>query len=176
MGENQKFTACYAKYAGYVKRIAVDYLNDYYDAEDVSQDVFIKFYERLEFFKDENDIKAWLRVVTKNRAIDVRRKLHKNKIIYVEDYADDEAYKYRAYKESVEDYMLKKELIAKILTSINKMGLDLKNTISTHCTLDVPQEKACKTLGIKVGTYRVRLFRARKYLKMQFENELKEIL
>lgn len=173
MGETWDFAACYIKYAGYVKRTAITYLNDYYDAEDVSQDVFIKLYERLDSFEEEADIKAWLRVVTKNRAIDITRKRHKNKMFYVGDFT--ELYELKDYKESIEDYMLKKELVAKVTISINKMGEDLKNALNTHCTMDVPQEKASKTLGIEVGTYRVRLFRARKSLKKQFEKELKEL-
>lgn len=173
MGETRDFTVCYGKYAGLVKGIAIRYLNDYHDAEDVSQDVFIKLMDRLDSFKEENHIKAWLRVVTKNRAIDVNRKRHKNKVFYVGNIND--VYELKDYKESIEDHMLEKELIDKIAISVNKMGEDLKNALNTHCTLDVPQEKASKTLGIEVGTYRVRLFRARKCLKKQFEKELNEL-
>lgn len=173
MGEMRDFATYYMKYAGFVKRTAIAYLNDYYDAEDVSQDVFIKLYERLNSFEEEADIKSWLRVVTKNRAIDVNRKRHKNKIFYVGDFTD--IYELKDYKESMEDYLLKKELIAKIAISVDRMGEDLKNALNTHCTMDVPQEKASKTLGIEVGTYRVRLFRARKCLKKQFQKELEEL-
>ncbi len=173
MGETWDFEAFYGRYARIVKQIAIEYLNDYYDAEDVSQDVFMKLLDRLDSFEEEGEIKAWLRVVTKNRAIDVNRKRHKNKVIYIGDYAD--VYELRDHKESIENYMLRKELLAKIAIGYKKLGEDLRNALSTHCTLDVSQEKASKTLGIEVGTYRVRLFRARKYLKKQFEKEINEM-
>ena len=51
-----------------MKCIALNYLNDYYDAEDVSQDVFIKLYERLDLFDNEKTMKAWLSIVTRNKA------------------------------------------------------------------------------------------------------------
>lgn len=175
MGETQKFTVCYKKYVYLVKHIAVEYLNDYFDAEDVCHDVFIKLYERLDSFEKEEDIKAWLSVVTRNRAIDMNRMFHKNKMIYIGDYDEVEIDKLKYIKEPIEDYMLKKELISKVSTSIENMKEDLKNVLYVHCSLDVPQEKACKTLGIEVGTYRVRLFRARKFLRKKFENELREL-
>lgn len=176
MAKSRNFTVCYKKYSGYVKCIALNYLNDYYDAEDVSQDVFIKLYERLDLFDNEKTMKAWLSIVTRNKAIDIKRKLHKDKLVPMDDCTDKDMYNYRIYKEPIEDYMLKKELLSNILISINEMGEDLQNVLRTQYLSDVNQEKACKTLGVEVGTYRVRLFRARKKLKERFQKDLEEIL
>lgn len=54
------------KYSSMILRIAVQNTNDYYAAEDITQEVLIKFMNCDKEFDSENYVKAWLIKVTLN--------------------------------------------------------------------------------------------------------------
>ena len=51
-------------------RIAYRYLQDAADAEEVVQDVFLKAYVHLQFFRDELSFESWLTRILVNRCLD----------------------------------------------------------------------------------------------------------
>ena len=64
----------YNKYEGFLLTLAANLLHDSAAAEDVVQDVFIKFVQSPEKFHLRTSLKAYLAVCTANRAKDILRK------------------------------------------------------------------------------------------------------
>lgn len=63
---NAQYNACVEKYLNMVYRISFHYFGNREDAEDVSQDVFIKLYSCKKQFTNDDEMKAWLIRVTSN--------------------------------------------------------------------------------------------------------------
>ena len=61
-----EYNTCVDKYLKMVYRISFHYFGNREDAEDVSQDVFIKLYSSKISTKNDEEIKAWLIRVTTN--------------------------------------------------------------------------------------------------------------
>ena len=61
-----EYNTCVEKYLKMVYRISFHYFGNREDAEDVSQDVFIKLYSSKISTKNDEEIKAWLIRVTTN--------------------------------------------------------------------------------------------------------------
>lgn len=61
-----EYNACVEKYLKMVYRISFHYFGNREDAEDVSQDVFIKLYSSKISTENDEEIKAWLIRVTTN--------------------------------------------------------------------------------------------------------------
>lgn len=59
------------KYKNTVFRAAYSYCGNISDAEDISQEVFLKFYTLDRVFQSENEEKAWLIRVTVNKCKDI---------------------------------------------------------------------------------------------------------
>lgn len=59
------------KYKNTVFRAAYSYCRNISDAEDISQEVFLKFYTLDRVFQSENEEKAWLIRVTVNKCKDI---------------------------------------------------------------------------------------------------------
>ena len=77
--DNQRFDDLYQKYAGMVFRTAYNFLLNKDDAEDIVQEVFIKYFISNKTFNDDNHEKAWILTVTANLSKNVlRSKSHKN--------------------------------------------------------------------------------------------------
>lgn len=61
-----EYNSCVDKYLKMVYRISFHYFGNREDAEDVSQDVFLKLYSHNTKFESEEELKAWLIRVTTN--------------------------------------------------------------------------------------------------------------
>lgn len=71
--DNQRFDDLYQKYAVIVFRTAYNFLLNKDDAEDIVQEVFIKYFISNKTFNDEDHEKAWILTVTANLSKNVLR-------------------------------------------------------------------------------------------------------
>ena len=73
-GEKQAIEVLYTKYGGLVYSVAYKILQNNYDAEEVTQDVFVSLWQREDYQSGRGSLKSFLGVVTRYRAIDRLRK------------------------------------------------------------------------------------------------------
>ena len=59
-----------------VYNVALNYLQNIEDAEEISQDVFIKVHQSIDNFKDNSSLKTWIYRITINQCLDFIK--HKN--------------------------------------------------------------------------------------------------
>lgn len=89
-GQIQDFEGIYREYRGYVLEVARKYSRNVHDAEDIMQETFIAFYKDMQKkeLKGEGyrNIKTWLSVTAKNKALNLLRK--RDKIVLLEDLSD----------------------------------------------------------------------------------------
>lgn len=71
--DNQRFDDLYQKYADIVFRTAYNFLLNKDDAEDIVQEVFIKYFISNKAFNDDDHEKAWILTVTANLSKNVLR-------------------------------------------------------------------------------------------------------
>ncbi len=77
MIENQyRFEKLYHEYKTLVYNVALNYLQNVEDAEEITQDVFVKVYNSLESFNQKSSHKTWMYRITINQCLDYIK--HKN--------------------------------------------------------------------------------------------------
>lgn len=64
------FEELYQKHHRLVFNLAVNYVNNIEDAEEITQDVFIKIYHSLDYFQQKSTPKTWIYRITINRCLD----------------------------------------------------------------------------------------------------------
>lgn len=69
------------KYSNMVYRLAYFYTNSKYDADDIYQDVFLKYLQNKKEFKDDEHKKAWLIRVTINNCKKLWKSSWKRKVL-----------------------------------------------------------------------------------------------
>jgi RNA polymerase sigma-70 factor (ECF subfamily) len=73
------------KYADMIRRICFIHLKNYHDAEDVFQDVFMKYALREKDFESDDHEKAWLIRVAINSCKDLLKSFFRKKAVSIED-------------------------------------------------------------------------------------------
>ncbi len=73
-GDRQAQAALYRHYARPMYNLAIRMLGNMHDAEDVLQVAFVDIFRRIDTFKFESSISAWIKRITINRCIDHLKK------------------------------------------------------------------------------------------------------
>jgi RNA polymerase sigma-70 factor (ECF subfamily) len=84
-GDLYAFQEIVERYKKKVYYIAYDIVGDHHDAEDVSQEVFIKMYRALDRFRKDAKMSSWLYQIAVNTSIDSLRRKKTKPRINVED-------------------------------------------------------------------------------------------
>jgi len=73
-GDEQSLEILIARYLKPIYGFAYHYVNNIKDAEDISQDVFVKVWRNLKKFNREKRFKAWIFKIAKNTCLDFLKK------------------------------------------------------------------------------------------------------
>jgi len=87
-GSNNAATRLIRKYEKFVFAIALRYVASYDDAEDLTQEVFIKALNNLKKFKQDSSLKTWLYRITVNACITFVRKKKITSFFRLDDNSD----------------------------------------------------------------------------------------
>jgi RNA polymerase sigma factor (sigma-70 family) len=70
MNPNQTIKEIYDEHSGLVYNLCLNYLQNTEDAEEVTQDVFVKVFNKHKDFKNESSLKTWIYKITVNQCLD----------------------------------------------------------------------------------------------------------
>ena len=140
------------KYADMVYRIALTRCGIVENAEDVFQDVFIKYSEKMPNFESEEHRKAWLIRVTINLTKNINNSAWNRKIVTLD--------------ENIEFETKEQEDIFSIVCSLPK---DYKTVIYLSYYEGYKVKEISEILKKSEGTIKTWLFRARQMLKEKIE-------
>ena len=143
------------KYSNMVYRLAYFYTNSKYDADDIYQDVFLKYLQNKKQFENEEHKKAWLIKVTINRCKKMWLSSWKRKI----NSLNDDEIKF----EMKEDIGLYNEIM--------KLSQKYRTVIHLFYYEQYSIKDISEILKQKESTIRTWLTRARKILKNQIKEE-----
>ncbi len=77
------FNTIYNQYSVLVYNVALNYLQNTEDAEEVTQDVFVKLHNSLHQFKEQSSLKTWIYRITINRCLDFIKQKNSKKYFFV---------------------------------------------------------------------------------------------
>jgi RNA polymerase sigma-70 factor, ECF subfamily len=164
-GEPQAFGPIVERYRDAVFGIALSRLNDFADAEDVAQTVFIEAYQSLGSLKDPSRLGPWLRQMAINRSIDVVRKRRDTEPI--EMIAETRAAPQPGAGESLKD---------EILTAIGRLSKTYRETVMLFYMNGYTVAEVARMQDVPEGTVKGRLHDARKKLKDDMMDTIQQVL
>jgi DNA-directed RNA polymerase specialized sigma24 family protein len=73
-GDFEAFGVLVHTYSKYVYSISIKMVRDFHQAEDLSQEVFVKAWQYLKELRDPNKLSSWLATLTRHHCLDYLRK------------------------------------------------------------------------------------------------------
>ena len=79
----RNFNSVYNEYHLLVYNVALNYVQNIEDAEEITQDVFLKVHESLSDFKENSSLKTWLYRITINQSLDFIKNKNSKKRFFI---------------------------------------------------------------------------------------------
>jgi RNA polymerase sigma-70 factor (ECF subfamily) len=156
------------KYRSFVFSVALRYTNSYDDAEDLSQEVFIKAFENLHKFEFKSSLKTWLYRIAMNTFLNSKKTADiSNKLTKSED-AELENYKNQANNPHEElEY---NELFKGFENALHNLPERQREVFSLRYFEQMKYEEISDLLGVSVGGLKANYFHALKKLNEQLKD------
>lgn len=165
-GDESAFGFLIDKYKGSVQALAYRKVRNFHDAEEITQEVFLKAYKKLHTLKKPWNFAGWLYVITANHCRSWLRKHKREKECRV---SLDEVPKSEFACENP-DYELKEE----VRQAVQSLPDNYRTVITLHYFAGMSCAEIGKFLGTSRGAIKDRLYRARKFLKGEMEKMLEK--
>ena len=141
------------------------------DAEDLVQDVFVKAYTALKYFKGDSSFYTWVYRIAVNRTINFLKKRNRNPGLSLDDMdraveRDPDYVELRSRESPVRDASLS-ELQKKLNEALQTLSEKHRSVVVLHDIQGVQHDEIARMLGCSEGTVRSRLFYARQELQKQ---------
>ena len=139
------------------------------DALDLSQEAFIRAFNSLASFRGESKFSVWLYRLTSNICIDfLRRKKRRQETSLTENYDDrDEGAELSIpdVNPLPEQQAITNETKIELARAMGQLAPDHREILQLRVVEDLPYEQIADILGVRVGTVKSRLARARLSLR-----------
>ncbi len=171
-GEQNAYAELVNRYQGYVFTLVLRMVKSREDAEEISQDVFIKAYRSLADFRGESKFSTWLYTITNTTSITFLRKkkleVHSLDNEKVFEAADNKDSGFRA------NLIEQKSRVNMVNEAIAMLSPDDAEIITLFYKAEQNLEEIARILGLETNTVKVRLHRARARLKEKMERNFSE--
>lgn len=164
-GDSGAFDALVCRYQHKVVKLALRYVRDPAEAEDIAQEAFIKAYRALPRFRGDSAFYTWLYRIAINTAKNLLASRRRSPIKYEADRSEDTDKNdgVASMKDSAtpEALTLTEEIRFIVTSSIDALPEDLRTTIQLRELEGLSYEEIAAAMECPVGTVRSRIFRAR---------------
>lgn len=152
-------------YGNDIIRVAYSYLKQKHLAEDVTQDVFIKCYEKMDTFRNESSYKTWLIRITVNRCKDIFKSLsYKN--LLVADF-----FSFKQNHSSYEDQLFTNDEDHFLSQQVMNLPVKYREVIILFYYQELSIEEIADLIKSNPSTIKTRLQRGRLRLKEALERK-----
>ena len=171
-GEQNAYALLVERYKSYVFTLTFRFTKNREDAEEVSQDIFVKAYRSLADFKGTAKFSTWLYTIVNTTCITFLRK----KRLDVKSLDDERTFEVADSQDSGfrANQVEQKSRLIMVNRAIAMLSPDDAEIITLFYKNEQSLEEIGQILGVEVNTAKVRLHRARTRLKEKMEKHFTE--
>lgn len=161
MTKEQLIVSLMEQYGDNIMQLAFTYVKQNQIAEDITQEVFIKCYEKIGEFRNESSYKTWLYRITVNKCKDVLKSYGYRNLKFFEGITE----KLRFTEKTPEVEIIQNEESLFISHSVLKLPIKYREVIILYYFEDLTLQEISELLELNISTVKTRLHRARHLLK-----------
>ena len=159
-GKSEQFEHILNRYSGQVFNLIAHIVPCKEDAEELTQDVFIKVFRQLLSFKKESSFSTWIYRIATNTALSAARK-RKHDTLHLDDAV------YPNIPDDIIDEALdndSEEQLQRLSDAIEMLSADERALITLYYMNEKPVAEVASILGLTVSNVKIKLLRTRKKL------------
>jgi RNA polymerase sigma-70 factor (ECF subfamily) len=159
-GETDAFGELVTRYQQSVFNVCYRLLGNYRDAEDMTQNTFIRAYQRLHTFDNQRPFGPWIRKIATNLCINLFQKHHSESVPYEERYHQTPS-KNGSTPEEIISQTEEAEIIRQAIINLppkHRVMIELRHY------QELSYQEIAETLNIPLSDVKSYLFRGRKML------------
>lgn len=165
-GKSEQFEHILNRYGGQIFNLIAHIVPCKEDAEELTQDVFIKVFRQLSSFKEESSFSTWIYRIATNTAISAARK-RKHDTLHLDDAV------YKDIPDEIIDETLdnsSEEQLQKLSEAIDKLNAEEQALITLYYMNERPTEEVATIMGMTQSNVKIKLYRTRKKLYLILNN------
>lgn len=164
-GDKHAFELLVIKYQRRLGRLISRFVRDSAEAEDVTQEAFIKAYRALPAFRGESAFYTWLYRIgintAKNYLVALGRRAPTSTQFDSEESEDFEGADLLQDMNTPENELMSKEVADVVNSTLQKLPEDLRTALTLREIEGLSYEEIAEIMNCPIGTVRSRIFRAR---------------
>ncbi len=174
MKSNQSnFIAIYNQYKVLVYNVALHYLQNVEDAEEITQDVFVQVHNSLDSFKENSSLKTWIYRITINKSLDFIK--HKNSVkrffIFGKKSENEKELEILSNFEHPGIDLVNKENAAILFKVINELTENQKTAFILSKLDGLSNPEISEIMNVSISSVESLIFRAKTTLKEKLSNK-----
>ena len=161
-GDTESFRLLVQRYQKPVIRMIANLINDRHICEDIAQEVFLAAYKKLPSFDpSRSSFSTWLFTITKNKSINAMKK---RKILSVINPPENPDFSEPG------DSLIRNELFLKLDQALNSLNSGHRRALVMAEFENLSYEQIAQIEGIRIGTVKSRINRAKNRLRSTLES------
>jgi RNA polymerase sigma-70 factor (ECF subfamily) len=161
------FDAAVREHRDRVFGFAIHFLGNRTDAEDVTQDVFVRLWKNRTSV-DPETIQPWLLRVARNACVDVYRRMRLHRSLMTE--ADGVADRIASTTQAPDQWTEQQLFDDRLADALETLSEPQKSIVILRELQGLKYEEICDTLGLPMATVKVYLHRGRRALRKQLND------
>ena len=175
-GDQRAFSALVRKYQKPLHALVWRKIGDFHIAEEITQDIFLNVYKKLQTLKNPNLFAGWLYVSATRRCHAwLKKKQIPMESLETVSPAELEALAYAQYHTEQQEEIVNEQQREVVKRLLQKLPESERTVVTLHYLGDMTCEDISKFLGVSPNTIKSRLYRARKRLEKE-EHIVREVL
>jgi len=167
-GDADSFRLLVQRYQKPVIRMIRNIVNDNHICEDIAQDVFLAAYRKLASFDvARSSFSTWLFTIARNRSITALRRIRRTSPQSAPESGDPS---------QPPDVLAQKEFFGRLDEALQRLGVSQRTAFVLAEFEALPYEEIAQIEGVRIGTIKSRINRAKKKLRLALKDAEGEIL
>ena len=174
VGEPAAMPDLEATYGGRVFQLALRYMKNREDAEEVTQDVLLRVFQKIGAFRGDAALSSWIYRITFNTAMSRLRSLKFRRPGEVSqdalEWSDGDSLGTREvadWSDLADDQLLRSEMRSRLVSALSQLPEIYRAAVLLRDVQGLSTEEASAIMGVKTQTLKSRLHRGRLMLREQ---------
>lgn len=151
-----------------ILKLSYSYVRNHAVAEELTQEIFVKTYERIDTYQHRASLKTWLWRIAINHCKDYLRSWNYRKVVISEALAKETV----TNRETVEAEVIQKDEEDVLAKEVLRLPMKYREVIYLHYFAELTFKEIEGVTGVNQNTLKTRLKRAKEILKTKLEGRM----